>query len=80
MSAAADLKVIACTSACAFRGKAQDIRGIAEALGVTHVLEGSVRRAGTRQRITAQLIDAACGSSSAGNCGPAAAGRPSHGC
>ena len=52
------LKVIARTSAFAFRGKEQDIRGIAEALGVTHVLEGSVRRAGERLRVTAQLIHA----------------------
>jgi TolB-like protein/Flp pilus assembly protein TadD len=55
------LKVIARTSAFAFRGKEQDIRGIADALGVTHVLEGSVRRAGSRLRITAQLIHAADG-------------------
>ena len=55
------LKVIARTSAFAFRGKEQDIRGIAAALGVTHVLEGSVRRAGNRLRITGQLIHAADG-------------------
>jgi len=55
------LKVIARTSAFAFRGKEQDIRGIASALGVTHVLEGSVRRAGNRLRITGQLIQAADG-------------------
>ena len=52
------LKVIARTSAFAFRGKEQDIRGIAETLGVAHVLEGSVRRAGPRIRVTAQLIRA----------------------
>ena len=56
------LKVIARTSAFAFRGKEQDIRGIADALGVSKVLEGSVRRAGSRIRVTAQLIDAADGS------------------
>jgi serine/threonine-protein kinase len=56
------LKVIARTSAFAFRGKDQDIRRIAEALDVTHVLEGSVRRAGNRIRVTAQLITAADGS------------------
>jgi len=55
------LKVIARTSAFAFRGKEQDIREIADALGVSHVLEGSVRRAGSRLRITAQLIHAADG-------------------
>jgi TolB-like protein/tRNA A-37 threonylcarbamoyl transferase component Bud32/Flp pilus assembly protein TadD len=55
------LKVIARTSAFAFRGKEQDIRKIAETLGVANVLEGSVRRAGNRLRITAQLINAADG-------------------
>ncbi len=55
------LKVIARTSAFAFRGKEQDIRAIAESLGVNHVLEGSVRRAGNRLRITGQLIHAADG-------------------
>jgi eukaryotic-like serine/threonine-protein kinase len=57
----AGLKVIARTSAFAFKGKNEDIRRIAEALGVTNVLEGSVRRAGTRLRVTAQLIHAADG-------------------
>src|SRR5207302_7312791 len=52
------LKVIARTSAFAFRGKEQDVRTIAQTLGVRSVLEGSVRRAGNRIRITAQLIDA----------------------
>jgi TolB-like protein/Tfp pilus assembly protein PilF len=56
------LKVIARTSAFAFRGKEEDIRGIAEALGVSTVLEGSVRRSGNRIRVTAQLINAADGS------------------
>jgi tetratricopeptide (TPR) repeat protein len=56
------LKVIARTSAFAFRGKEQDIRGIAEALGVNTVLEGSVRRSGSRIRVTAQLINAVDGS------------------
>jgi eukaryotic-like serine/threonine-protein kinase len=57
----AGLKVIARTSAFAFRGKNEDIRKIAEALGVTNVLEGSVRRAANRLRVTAQLIHAADG-------------------
>jgi eukaryotic-like serine/threonine-protein kinase len=57
----AGLKVIARTSAFAFKGKNEDIRRIAEALGVTNVLEGSVRRSGTRLRVTAQLIHAADG-------------------
>jgi TolB-like protein len=52
------LKVTARTSAFAFRGKEQDIRRIAAALGVSTVLEGSVRRAGSRIRVTAQLINA----------------------
>ena len=55
------LKVIARTSAFAFKGKNEDIRKIAETLGVTNVLEGSVRRAGNRLRVTAQLIHAADG-------------------
>src|SRR5579862_7564607 len=55
------LKVIARTSAFAFKGKNEDIRKIAETLGVSNVLEGSVRRAGSRLRITAQLIYAADG-------------------
>ena len=55
------LKVIARTSAFAFKGKNEDIRRIAEALGVTKVLEGSVRRSGDRIRVTAQLISAADG-------------------
>ena len=57
-----DLKVIARTSAFAFKGKHEDIRRIAAALGVTSVLEGSVRKSGNRIRVTAQLISAADGS------------------
>jgi len=56
------LKVIARTSAFAFKGKNQDIRTIAAALGVENILEGSVRRAGSRIRVTAQLVIAADGS------------------
>jgi TolB-like protein/tRNA A-37 threonylcarbamoyl transferase component Bud32/Tfp pilus assembly protein PilF len=56
------LKVIARTSAFAFKGQSTDIRRIAEALGVTHILEGSVRKAGDRIRVTAQLITAVDGS------------------
>ena len=55
------IKVIARTSAFAFKGKNEDVRRIAEALGVTNVLEGSVRRAGNRLRVTAQLIHASDG-------------------
>jgi serine/threonine protein kinase/tetratricopeptide (TPR) repeat protein len=56
------LKVIARTSAFAFKGRQEDIRRIAESLGVSNVLEGSVRKSGNRIRITAQLITAADGS------------------
>jgi serine/threonine protein kinase/Tfp pilus assembly protein PilF len=56
------LKVIARTSAFAFKGKEQDIRKIAETLNVGTILEGSVRRAGNRIRVTAQLIEAENGS------------------
>ena len=56
-----DLKVTARTSAFSFRGKDLDIRKIGEALGVRTVLEGSVRRAGNRIRVTAQLINIADG-------------------
>jgi serine/threonine protein kinase/Tfp pilus assembly protein PilF len=56
------LRVIARTSAFAFKGQHTDIRRIAEALGVTNILEGSVRKAGTRIRVTAQLITASDGS------------------
>jgi TolB-like protein/DNA-binding winged helix-turn-helix (wHTH) protein/Tfp pilus assembly protein PilF len=56
-----ELKVIARTSSFAFRGKQQGIAAIAAALRVRYVLEGSVRRAGTQIRITAQLIDAGDG-------------------
>jgi adenylate cyclase len=55
------LKVIARTSAFAFRGKDQDIREIARALGVATVLQGSVRRAGSRIRVSTQLINASDG-------------------
>ena len=55
------LKVIARTSAFAFKGQRVQIRQVAETLGVTTVLEGSVRRAGNRIRVTAQLIQASDG-------------------
>lgn len=56
------LKVIARTSSFAFKGRHLDIREIARALGVTTILEGSVRKGGSRIRVTAQLIDVADGS------------------
>ena len=55
------MKVIARTSAFAFRGKEQDIRAIAETLGVGTILQGSVRKAGSRIRVSAQLINATDG-------------------
>lgn len=55
------LKVTARTSSFAFRGKEQDITGIAATLRVRTILEGSVRRAGNRIRVTAQLINAVDG-------------------
>ena len=51
------LRVTARTSSFSFRGRSVDIATIADTLKVTHVLEGSVRRAGDRVRITAQLVN-----------------------
>jgi serine/threonine-protein kinase len=56
------LKVIARTSSFQFKGKAEDVRVVGEKLGVATVLEGSVRKAGDRLRITAQLVRASDGS------------------
>jgi tetratricopeptide (TPR) repeat protein len=50
--------VIARNSSFAFRGEAIDVRKVASELGVRYVLEGSVRKAGGRVRVTGQLIDA----------------------
>ncbi len=55
------LKVAARSSAFSFRGKATDIATIAGKLQVANVLEGSVRRAGQRIRVTIQLVDARTG-------------------
>jgi TolB-like protein len=52
------LFVIARNSVFAYKGKAMDVRGIAEDLGVRYLLEGSARRAAGRVRINAQLVDA----------------------
>jgi TolB-like protein len=56
-----DLLVASRTSAFAYKGSDKDLRLIATELGVAHILEGSVRRAGDRLRITAQLIRASDG-------------------
>jgi len=55
------LDVAARTSSFSFKGKQRDVREIGEQLGVGTVLEGSVRRAGNRLRITAQLVKTADG-------------------
>jgi TolB-like protein len=51
-----ELKVAGRTSSFAFKGQNQDLRQIGDTLGVEHILEGSVRKAGATVRITAQLI------------------------
>jgi tetratricopeptide (TPR) repeat protein len=51
------LQVIARTSSFSFKGKHEDIRQIGNKLGVSHILEGSVRKSGKKIRITAQLIN-----------------------
>ena len=55
------LTVIGRTSAFQFKGENKDLRAIGRALGVSNLIEGSVRKAGDRVRITAQLIKAATG-------------------
>ena len=61
MSKAHWLFVIARNSSFTYKGKSVDVRQIGRELGVRYVLEGSVRKAGNRVRITAQLIDATTG-------------------
>jgi len=62
LSKLAGLRVIARNSSFVYKGQAVDVREVASQLGVQFVLEGSVRRAGNRVRVTAQLIDATDGS------------------
>ena len=52
------LFVISRNSAFTYKGRAVDVRDVGRDLGVRYVLEGSVRRAGNRVRITGQLVDA----------------------
>jgi adenylate cyclase len=61
LSKIAGLTVIARNSSFTYKGRAVDARTIGRELGVQSLLEGSIRRAGQRVRITAQLIDAASG-------------------
>lgn len=58
LSKVGSLLVISRNSSFSYKGKNLDIRVVGRELGVNHVLEGSIRRAGNRVRITAQLIDA----------------------
>src|ERR1700693_6218150 len=58
LSKIGDLKVISRPSVMSYRGKAPNIREIAKALGVSNILEGSVRRSGNRVRVNVQLINA----------------------
>src|SRR2546421_4047010 len=58
LSRIGDLKVISRTSVMQYRGKAPNVREIGKALGVSTILEGSVRRSGNKVRVNVQLIDA----------------------
>ena len=57
LSKISDLKVISRTSVMPYRGKGSNVREIGKALGVTTLLEGSVRRVGNRVRVAVQLIN-----------------------
>jgi adenylate cyclase len=61
LSMVSALSVVARNTAFTFKGKSVKVPDVARELGVSHVLEGSVRKAGNRVRITAQLIDGAAG-------------------
>jgi len=56
------LRVIGRTSSFSMKGRNEDLRTIGQRLGAAHLLEGSVRKSGTRVRITAQLVEASGGS------------------
>ena len=61
LSRVRDFKVTARNSSYAYKGRATDVRDVSRELGVRYVLEGSLRKAGERVRVTAQLIDAGSG-------------------
>jgi adenylate cyclase len=61
LSKVSALSIVARNTAFTFKGQSVDVKEVAKTLGVTYVLEGSVRKAGNRVRITAQLIDGAAG-------------------
>src|SRR5206468_8825330 len=61
LSKVSALSVTARNTAFQFKGQSVDICEVAKKLGVSHVIEGSVRKAGNRVRITAQLIDGRSG-------------------
>src|SRR3954452_14674250 len=61
LSRVSALEVIARNTAFTFKGRSVDVCEVARKLGVTHVLEGSVRKVGNQVRITAQLIDGRTG-------------------
>ena len=61
LSKVSALEVIARNTAFQFKGQSVDVCEVAKRLGVSHVLEGSVRKAGQRVRVTAQLIDGSSG-------------------
>ena len=58
LSKIGDLKVISRTSVMGYRGKTANVREIGKQLGVSNILEGSVRRSGNKVRVNVQLIDA----------------------
>src|ERR1700746_3096320 len=58
LSKIGDLKVISRTSVMRYRGQSTNVREIGKALGVSNILEGSVRRSGNKVRVNVQLIDA----------------------
>jgi TolB-like protein len=58
LSKISDLRVISRTSVMQYRGRPSNVRDIGKALGVSNILEGSVRRSGNRVRVNVQLIDA----------------------